>query len=259
MRSMNSGRRVYVCGALLAALVILVAPMSAAAGDSPTVRITQPAVGRVVLDVADAKVAVRKEITADQSIVSMTTGKERVSITIRRGVLTLSGPDGTVSVGGGAGLDSTRLVAMLQRSDAVSRARQLLGTITNGPGTFAGQSMLLTRAILEMGNGTTNALDQHQEWVSQRAVERAAPGRAHSRPMLVRVSYLEPQKMGPGDCWDAYHKEAIRIADDFGECTDGLAWYEAHKWAGCSLVYAVRSEAAMAWFISCNGGVPFNA
>ena len=48
-----------------------------------------------------------------------------------------------------------------------------------------------------------------------------------------------------------------RIADDFADCTDGLEWYEVHKWAGCSLIYAVRAEGAMAWFIACNGGVPF--
>lgn len=55
-----------------------------------------------------------------------------------------------------------------------------------------------------------------------------------------------------------YSAEALRIANDFGDCTDDLKWYEAHKWAGCSLIYAVRSEAAMAWFIACNGGAPFS-
>ena len=65
------------------------------------------------------------------------------------------------------------------------------------------------------------------------------------------------QIQGPGDCWDMDSKEAIRIADDFSDCTDDLKWYDALGWSGCSLLYTIRAEAAMFWFISCNGGIPF--
>ena len=52
-------------------------------------------------------------------------------------------------------------------------------------------------------------------------------------------------------------KEAIRIADVFAKCTDGLKWYDTLGWSGCSLIYTIRAEGAMFWFISCNGGIPF--
>ncbi|MCC7186565.1 MAG: hypothetical protein IT185_10015, partial [Acidobacteria bacterium] len=45
--------------------------------------------------------------------------------------------------------------------------------------------------------------------------------------------------------------------DDFAECTDDLKWYDALGWSGCSLIYTIRAEGAMFWFISCNGGIPF--
>lgn len=259
MNAMNKERRAYVWGPLLAALAVLLAPAAAAAADSPTVRVTRPAAGRVVLEVADGTVAVRKELTADQSVVTLTTAKDRLSIAVRRGVLTISGPGGALTIAGGSGVDSGRLLTVLQRSEAARRARTLLGLLNEGPNTFVGQSMLLTRAILELGSGSVDALNQHQQWVAERAAQMPALNRAQGRPMLIRAAYLAPAQQGPGDCWDLYSKEAIRIAKDFEECTDDLYWYEAHKWAGCSLIYAVRAEGAMAWFISCNGGVPFNA
>jgi len=257
MRAMNIERRVYVCGPLLAALVVLLVPAAAAASDSPTLRVTRPAAGGIVLDVADDTVAVRKEVTADRSVVTLTTAKDRLTISIHRGQVTISGPSGAMTMGGGNGVDSDRLVGLLQRSEAASRARTLLAQVEEGPGTFAGQSLLLTRAILEIGSGSVNALNQHQQWVAERAAQKATPYRAQGRPMVLRAAFLEPAQRGPGECWDPYEKEALRIAKDFADCTDDLYWYEAHKWAGCSLIYAVRAEGAMAWYIACNGGVPF--
>jgi hypothetical protein len=258
MNGMNMGRRAYVIGAWVAAAVILLLPAAAAAADTPTVRVTRPAAGRAVLEVADDTVAVRKELTADQSVVTLTTERDRLSIAVRRGVVTISGPGGALTVGAGKGVDTDRLLTVLQRSEAARRARVLLEQLSEGPNTFVGQSMLLTRAILELGTGSVDALNRHQQWVAERAAQMAVPSRSQGRPMVFRAAFLEAPQSGPGDCWDAYQKEALRIAADFEDCTDDLYWYEAHKWAGCSLIYAVRAEGAMAWFISCNGGVPFN-
>jgi len=243
---------------LALALVAGLAPQAALAAEGPTVRVTRPGVGRVVLDVADGRVAVRKEIAAERSVVTLTTATDRLSITMRRGGLTVSGPGGTASLEVGTG-ETSRVMALLQGSEAAARARTLLAAVTDGPETFVGQSMLLTRTVLEVGSGSEDALLRHQAWVAQRATAMAArPSGAPGRPTLIRAAWVESAQYGPGDCWDLYSKEAVRIASDFGDCTDDLKWYEAHKWAGCSLVYAVRSEAAMAWFISCNGGVPFH-
>lgn len=258
MNAKNAGRCVSVCGSVLAAVMALLGPVAEAAADTPKVRLTRPAVGRVVLDVADDTVAIRKEISADRSEVTMTTSRDRLSVSVRRGIVTISGPGGSITVDAAAEADSDRLLMVLQRSDAARRARALLARVEDSPNSFIGQSVLLTRAILEIGTGSVDALNDHRKWVAERAAQVAAPARTPGAPMVIRASFDVLQKYGPGDCWDMYSKEAIEIADDFEDCTDDLHWYEAHLWAGCSLIYAVRSEAAMAWFISCNGGVPFS-
>ena len=257
MGAMKMGRRVYVCGPLLAAMVVLLTPAVAAAADSPTVRVTRPAAGRIVLDVADDTVAVRKELTADRSAVTLTTARDRLSITVHRGVLTISGPRGAVTLGPGEGMESDRIVMLLQQSEAAARARTLLAAVSDGPNTLVGQSVLLTRALLEVGTGSVDAFNQHQRWVAERAAQIPALRRALPGPRVIRASYSAEPQSTPGYCWDTYAKEAIEIADEFADCTDDLSWYEVHKWAACTVIYTVRSEAAMAWFIACNGGVPF--
>lgn len=257
----SNGRCVQVFGWLAVAGTVLMAPPMAGAGVvGPEVRLTRPSPGRIVLDVADTFVTVRKEMAADRSVVTMVTATDRLTLTVRGGVLTVSGPGGTVSADGPGALDYDRLLAVLQRSDVAARARALLAQVAEGPETFAGQSMLLTQSILELGSGSAAALNQHQRWVSDRAAAMAArTGWTRGRPAVIRAAWVpEGQSRTAGECWDLYSQEAVRIADDFADCTDDLRWYEAHKWAGCSLIYTVRAEAAMAWYISCSGGVPFS-
>jgi hypothetical protein len=63
---------------------------------------------------------------------------------------------------------------------------------------------------------------------------------------------------GPGECWDAYAREAVEIYDDYMQCLIGLKWYDVFGSTGCALVYTVRAEGAMWWFINCSGGFPFS-
>lgn len=253
MKTLTSHIRVSQLATMLLAAAAMTGMWAVHAAANPVqVRVTHTP-GRSVLDLADEHVKIRKEIRGDQSIATITTKTDSLTLTVRRGVLTVSGPWGTTTTGPDAGAAYDRLLVVLQRSDAAARGRVLLRRVTDGPGTFAGQSLLLTRSILEFGTGSTSALAEHREWVAERAA--ALTGSPKAVPAVARVTW---QGRGPGDCWDMYSKEAIRIADDFAECTDGLRWYEAHLWAGCSLIYAVRAEGAMAWFIACNGGVPFS-
>lgn len=258
MWAMNRGRDVFGRGLMLTAMAVLLFPAAAVAADNPTVRVTRPGGGRVVLDVSDSTVAVRKDMTTERSVVTITTPKEQLSITTRRGVMTISGPREVISVTGGTKDDVERLVAALQGSEVASKARVLLARVTDGPDTLAGQSLLLTRGILEMGIGSEAALNQHQQWASDRAAAMAARPRSEvGRPLLIRAAWGDPmQSRTPGECWDIYSLENYRIYNDLVECKDQLRWYEAHKLAGCMLIYAIRSEANVLWFISCNGGIP---
>ncbi len=261
MGVMNKERRVQVLGRMMAALAMMVVPVVAgAAVGGARVHVTRSAPGHVVLEVADGKVVVRKEIAADQSIVTMATPTDRLVLTVRRDKLSISGSGGVMSLVAPGGRDYDRFLALLNGSEAAALARELLSQVTDGPETFVGQSLLLTRAILDAGTGHTGALQTYQRWVSERAsaLAVARPTPVQGGPRLIRTSGGgDDWQRGPGDCWELYAEEAIRIADDFADCTSDLEWYEVHKWAGCSLIYVMRSEGAMAWFISCNGGIPF--
>lgn len=244
-------------GSAMVALTLLAVPaMAVAGGDGAVVRVTSPAAGRVLMEVADHTVAVRKEMAADRSVVTLTTARERLIVTVQRGVLSVSGPGGSTQMDG-TDEGNGRLIRMLQESDAAAKARVLLARVTDGPGTFVGQSMLLTRGILEAGSGDMAVMRQHRKWLTENAA--AARPVPQGQPRVIRASLSErEQSRGPGECWDSYQREASRIMDDFEDCTDDLRWYEGHKYAGCYVVYVVRAEGAMAWFIACNGGIPFS-
>lgn len=229
--------------------VCVSAAQSQPTGAEPHITVTRLAGGRALVEVKDAGVSIRKEVSGDASHVTITTRQDEVQLRVVRGQLTASTPGGSVSVSSANPEDMARLMAVLQRSEAASRGRELLKRLPSDPRDFGQQALLLTRAVLELAHGPSAALVKHREWLAE---ERR---RITSRPAVVVKAGLQVQ--GPGDCWDLYSKEAIRIADDFADCTEDLKWYDGLGWAGCSLIYTIRAEGAMFWFIACNGGIPF--
>lgn len=218
-------------------------------GAEPQITVTRLAGGRALVEVKDAGVSIRKEVSGNASHVTISTRHDEVQLRVVRGQLTASTPGGSVSVSSANPEDMARLMAVLQRSEAASRGRELLKRLPSNPRDFGQQALLLTRAVLELAHGPSAALARHRDWLTE---ERRRLG---TRPAVVVKAGLQTQ--GPGDCWDLYSKEALRIADDFAECTEDLKWYDALGWSGCSLIYTIRAEGAMFWFISCNGGIPF--
>jgi hypothetical protein len=255
---MTETRRVHrsvattvLVGAVVLSGLVPARALAQGSGIEPKVTVSRLTGGRALIEVSDADVTVRKELAGHASHVTITTRRDELQLRVVRDQLTVSTPGGTVSVSAAHPEEMARLMAVLQRSDAASRGRDLLRRVPANPKDFGQQSLLLTRAVLELAHGASPALVAHRQWVAR---ERARLGVPVSGPAVMRVGL---QTRGPGDCWDLYSKEAIRIADDFAECTDDLKWYDALGWAGCSLIYTIRAEGAMFWFISCNGGIPF--
>lgn len=218
---------------------------------TPEISVTRLAGGRARIEVKDAGVSIRKDVSADSSHVTITTPNDEVQLRVVRGQLTASTPGGSVTVSSANAEDMARLMAVLQRSQAATRGRELLKRLPANPRDFGQQALLLTRAVLELAHGPSPALVTHRAWLSE---ERRRLAGEQGR--VVKASL---QVKGPGDCWDLYSKEALRIAEDFSECTEDLKWYDGLGWAGCSLIYTIRAEGAMFWFISCNGGIPFKS
>lgn len=229
----------------------------AAAPDVPDVKVSRLAKGRALVEVAHGGVAIRKEITAQASHVTISTPTDELQIRVTRGAVTISTPGGSATLADGRAEDIARFMALLQRSDAATRGRELLAGLPDNPSQFGPHALLLTRAILELGAGPSPALIAHRRWVmEQQAVldRRAAGGTAAVRRVGLQSGGSD---RGPSDCWDEYAKEAIRIADDFVDCFSEIKVLFPWSGNGCKLVYIVRSEAAMFWFIACSGGFPF--
>jgi len=245
--------------AAMAALVLTAATTVVAqvpASGGPDVTVTRLAGSRVLIELAEAGVSVRKEIAADASHATITTPKDELHLRVMRGQMTVSSPGGTVTIKTGGADEVAQLMAVLQRSDAATRGLALLKRVPADTRDFGRHSLLLTRAILELGTGPSDAITLHRRGLAEDRMRRVA-----ARPVGAGVTRValqhSTQDRTAGDCWDLYSAEAVRIADDFADCTDGLRWYDALGWTACSLIYTIRAEAAMFWFINCNGGIPF--
>lgn len=255
MISRQAGRVATMAALVLTAATTTVAAQVPASG-GPDVTVTRLAGARVLIEVADAGVSVRKEIAADASHATITTAKDELHLRVVRGQMTVSSPGGSVTLGGGTADEVAQLMAVLQRSDAAVKGLALLKRVPANTRDFGRQSLLLTRAILELGTGSSDAVSLHRRGVAE---ERAR--RLTARPVGASVTRVAMQQGSQdrtaAECWDLYAEEAVRIANDFAECTDSLRWYDALGWTACSLIYTIRAEGAMFWFLNCNGGIPF--
>ncbi len=98
MRAMNNATRVRWAGVAAIATAGLLAPAAGAWADGSTVRVRRHGIGRVLMAVADKTVTVRKDVSADRSVVTLTTENDRLTLIVRRGVLSISGPAGDVTM-----------------------------------------------------------------------------------------------------------------------------------------------------------------
>jgi hypothetical protein len=226
-------------------------------GVAPDVTVRRLSDRRTLVSVTDGQVSIRKEVSGVSSETTITTATDQLRVTVRRDGLTVTSPAGVAAIRTGRVEEVAGLLAVLQRSQAGRKGLALLRSLPRVSNDFGAHALLLTRAVLELAHGPSQALVEHRDWVERETARLAASSAGSLRPRVVRIQSSGADR-DPGECWDAYAAEAIRIADDFLECTDDLRWYDALGWAGCSLVYTIRSEAAMFWYVSCSGGFPFS-
>lgn len=173
------------------------------------------------------------------------------------GTLSVTSRGGAAAITTGSADEVGQLMTVLQRSPAAAAGRTLLKRVAGEPGDPGQHMLLLTRAVLELGMGASDAVLIHRQWT--RAQQDRLRDRQPLQPRVVKASYQSGGgDRGPGDCWDEYAKEAIRIAHDYVDCLTGVPWWNVVKSTGCALVYTIRAEGAMWWFINCSGGFPFS-
>ncbi len=254
MRGINRTRVPFTAVVLTA--LVSVGVTTAEAQVPPEITVTRAAGNRMLVEVVEADVAIRKEIAAEGSFVSITTPKDHLQLRVAGRQMTVLTKGGSAKVTTGTAEEVSRLLTLLQESDAATRGLDLLKRLPVTSRHFGQQALLMTRVILEAGVGQSPSMAITRRWIDTESARLAAS--RQTRPVIKRIGLADTQQGStPGECWDKYVAELGRIANDFDECTKDLRWYHALDWAGCSLIFSIRAEAAALWFFNCNGGLPF--
>src|SRR5262245_11543402 len=206
-------------------------------GTGLEIRVQQDRPGAVSVEIGDQAVKVRRELTADRLVTTVTTSGEKVSLTIDKSGLSVTSPRGRVRVTPAHPEAGAAVVRLLGNSAAVRRAVDLLGRVNLGFGSPTGQTLLLTRAFL------LSVAGEREEALAAVRTARA----------MLQTPHLANVRFGPGDCWDAYVREAIAAYMEFEDCMKGLAWYDVLGKTACASIYDLRAIGAFSWWVSCVG------
>jgi len=203
------------------------------------IRVERPEAGVLIISVADKTVSVRKEFRDGRSITTVRAGGRQVAITVAGDGITIS--DGSGTHRGAISKPPSVVIAFgeLGRLEVIRAGRDLLDRLALQADTVEGNALLLTRALLASSTGDRTSVMQHQQWAQWRV----------KQPKVVRVR----TELGPGECWDKYAAEAIRIMNDYIDCVNSCNWYNLFCEEGCEAIYAVRAEMAFMWYFNCNG------
>jgi hypothetical protein len=191
------------------------------------------------VEVQDENVFVSKRAQASGIELKVVAGAETMTIALAPEEMSVSGSSGRFRVVAGAAGDLAKARGMIARSTAVTKAVSLLARVRLREDSPLHHAILTTRAWLESAAGPSAAAGELDAWhrgLRQRSVAR-------------RVSFDQ----GPGECWDQYSKEAIRIANDYAECMADVSWYEFFDALACATVYDIRCLGAFAWYLNCIG------
>lgn len=124
-------------------------------------------------------------------------------------------------------------------SDALNRFEGLVASLAFSD-TQNAQSLRSSHALLNAVRGVT--------------IPVAAPPAplANRQPALTRTSSREE---GPFACWAEYAATVYQYNVIFNDCIADYWWIPGWT-AACGLQFAIQSELAWFWLISCSGGMP---
>jgi hypothetical protein len=201
------------------------------------IRVEQPSRDVLIVSVADGKTSIRKEFRSGDVVTTIRNGGRAATITMHGDEVIVSDSNGkkrgTVSKQEGL----AQAVGVIGTSTVIRAGSELLDRLALQADTFEGNALLLTRALLAAAHGDRSSTVEHQQWARWRTTQ----------PRVVRV------QNGPGDCWDKYAAEAIRIMNDYIDCISSCTWYSVFCESGCGALYDIRAEMAFLWYFNCNG------
>lgn len=237
---------------LLAVALITGAGIAEAGGPPPlaNARVVDPATGATVttrvgapgtasFEVATGRLTIHKDVWLGRSVTVISEGSDRLAITIDRaavGVATNTDKASALLVHP-EGIE--RVVRVLGRSQAAKDAASLLGRVRFDGQAAAGQAFAFTTALLESVEGNQDG--------TRALVSSVRPAKGGARAVEARVGPT------PGECWDLYSKDAIRVANEYLDCYNNTSWYDFLDRLGCATLYDVQAEGDWLWYLNCIG------
>jgi hypothetical protein len=206
-------------------------------GTGLEIRVQQDRAGEVAIELGDRDVTVRRQLTHDHLQTVVTSGAEKIDLTIDKNGLLVSAGGRRIRVSASHPETGADVVRLLKSSQALRRATTLLGRVQLGMSSPVAHTLVLTRAfLLSTAGRASEAVD----------VVRTA------RVSLQQVR-LTPARFGPGECWDEYAREAIAAYMEYEDCMKNSAWYDVFGMTSCAAIYDLRAVGAFSWWVSCVG------
>jgi hypothetical protein len=203
------------------------------------ITMTAGAPGTASFEITTGRLTVRKDVLLGRSITTITSGSDRVSLTIDRGGIVVSTRAGVATGSLSHPETMATVVEVLAAAAPVSDAAGLLSRLRLDPETTTGQAMALTKALLQSVGGDRRSTLEVANWVRQAA----------RRPHLVAARF----DSSAGDCWGAYTANAVRTANEYADCYNNTSWYDVIDRLACSAVYDVEAEGDWLDYLNCVG------
>jgi len=208
-------------------------------GTGLEIRVQQSKPGEVSIELGDRHLMLRRQLTAGRLETIITTPSEKVSFVRDAGGLTVTTPRGRVRLSSVDPAAGDTAVALLGQSAALRQAVALLARVRLADASPIGHALLFTRAFLLSMMGERDAA---------LAVVRTARADLQT-PRVVQTRLGD----GPGDCWNAYAKEAIAAFEEYEDCMKNVPWYSLFGADECTAIYDMRAIGAFSWWLSCVG------
>ncbi len=207
-------------------------------GTGLEIRLEQPRPGDVAFEIGDRSITIRRELSAGRLVTTVSTRGERISFALDRNGLLVSSPHGRAQLMASNPEVGQTVMRWMALSPAMHQATALLARVRLGAGSAVGHTLMLTRAFLLSATGDRDA---------------AAAQLREARAALETVRVVQARFDGPGDCWDAYVREAIAAIDEYQSCMRNVSWYDLFGQASCGAVYDMRAIGAFSWWMNCVG------
>jgi hypothetical protein len=197
--------------------------------------------GGTLLSAEAPGVRLEKTLYADKVIIALNSEVEQLVIRMDESQtlsVTRNGQTKTLSVAAVTRADLQAIRTLLAGSEVVEAFRALVGVLEDGDQTAAGESTLVTGAMVALLDGDFEA--------PRRLVRRIL------QKYGVRVRNAAFQ--GPGNCWNDYVAAALRLGDQTESCSNDHPYNPAWQ-AACGAQFVYRAEVNWTRFLACTGGV----